>query len=78
VDQFLAQIEQHSLKVKPQKKLELSPDPEDNKFLECALEARAGFIITGNTKHFPFGKFKKTLIVSPSEFLDYLAKLYFA
>lgn len=78
VDQLLAQIEKHSLKVTPQKKLDLSPDPEDNKFLECALEARAGFIITGNIKHFPFQKFKKTLIVSPSEFLDSLAKIYFA
>lgn len=78
VGQLLFQLEKNALWVTPQKKVELSPDPEDNKFLECALEGKAGFLITGNTKHFPARKFKKTLIVSPAEFLNYLAKIYFA
>lgn len=49
-------------------------DPEDNKFLECPEEAGADFFITGNLKHFPPGKFKRTQIVSPTEFLSALAK----
>ena len=49
-------------------------DPEDNRFLECAGEAKADFLITGNTKHFPSEKFQKTRIVSPAEFLIALVK----
>jgi putative PIN family toxin of toxin-antitoxin system len=50
-------------------------DPEDNKFLECAVEAEADFLITGNTKHFPPGKFQETVIVNPAQFLPVVARL---
>ncbi len=49
-------------------------DPDDNKFLECASEAKAEFLITGNTKHFPFKEFKETRVVSPAEFVAMIAK----
>jgi len=39
-------------------------------FLECAVEAKADFLITGNKKHFPFKSFHHTRIVSPREFID--------
>jgi predicted nucleic acid-binding protein len=42
-------------------------------FLECALEAEADFLITGNTKHFPHGKFRNIQIVTPKEFLRFIA-----
>ncbi|MGC8495032.1 MAG: PIN domain-containing protein [Syntrophobacteraceae bacterium] len=48
-------------------------DPEDNKFLECAVEAEADFLITGNTKHFPPGKFQETVILNPTQFLPVAA-----
>ncbi|MGA2404062.1 MAG: putative toxin-antitoxin system toxin component, PIN family [Syntrophobacteraceae bacterium] len=48
-------------------------DPEDNKFLECAQEAEADFLITGNVKHFPPGKFKGTIILNPAQFLSVMA-----
>jgi predicted nucleic acid-binding protein len=28
-------------------------DPDDNMFLECAQAAKADYLITGNTGHFP-------------------------
>ena len=46
----------------------LSPDDPDNRFLDCALTAKADFLITGNTKDFPFAEFKGTQIVTPAEF----------
>ncbi len=49
-------------------------DSHDNAFLECALESRANFLITGNIHHFPEKKFHDTLIVTPSEFVSYAAK----
>jgi putative PIN family toxin of toxin-antitoxin system len=47
-------------------------DPSDNKFLECALEARADYIVTGNLRHFP-ARFQDIRVVSPSNFLILLA-----
>jgi hypothetical protein len=48
----------------------IKDDPKDNRFLECAQEAIADFLITGNKKHFSnLNKFKDTLIVSPHEFI---------
>ena len=36
--------------------------------LECALEAKADFLITGNAKDFLFAEFKRTQIVTPADF----------
>jgi putative PIN family toxin of toxin-antitoxin system len=45
------------------------PDEDDSPFLEVAISAKAKYLITGNTKHFPKELCKETKIVSPSEFL---------
>lgn len=74
VKRFLARLRAKARRVKPNVRLDIKLiDPEDSKFLECAQEARADFLITGNTKHFPGEKFKKTRIVSPAEFLSIIA-----
>jgi putative PIN family toxin of toxin-antitoxin system len=77
---MLAAIRQVSLWVSPKVNVDLiKADPEDNKFLECALEARADFIITGNTRHFPFKKFETTRIVTPRKFTEFeIVRLFFA
>lgn len=44
-------------------------DPGDNKILECAIEAKAQYIITGDKKHLlPIRKYKSIKIVSPTDF----------
>lgn len=43
-------------------------DDDDNKFLDLAYAANADFLITGNTKHFPSGKFEYTEIISPQKY----------
>ncbi|MDP2951456.1 MAG: putative toxin-antitoxin system toxin component, PIN family [bacterium] len=46
-------------------------DPSDNRILECALEAEADFLISGDKKHLlPLKKFKNIPIVDPDEFLQ--------
>ena len=43
----------------------------DNRILECALEASADVLITGNFKHIrPLGSFRGIEILTPREFLD--------
>ena len=48
----------------------ISPDPDDDKILECALEAHATHIISGDTHHLlPLQKYKSIEIVTPADFL---------
>jgi len=58
--------------VKPLPLAQITFDPADNMFIECADAARADYLVTGNQRHFP--KFwKKTKIISSSEFLNVIA-----
>jgi predicted nucleic acid-binding protein len=51
---------------------QVTSDPADNMFIECADAARADYLVTGNQRHFP--KFwKNTKIISSSEFLSVIA-----
>ena len=61
--QFLQLIKNHSHVIAPSRRLEVSSDPDDNMFIECADAARADYLITGNQRHFP--KFwKQTKIIN--------------
>ena len=43
----------------------------DNRILECAVEAKADVLVTGNFKHLrPLGHFQGIAILTPREFLD--------
>ena len=54
----------------PDAKINAIPDdPDDNKFLECAVKARADLILTGDKHLLRLGRFKGIKIVMPSEFL---------
>ena len=71
VGQLLANLKKEALWFVPKERIDMIlQDPEDNKFLECAYEAEADFLITGNTKHFPFKKFRGIEVVSPREFIE--------
>ena len=69
VENLMKLIRGKAFKVKPSKKLtKIKKDLADNRVIECALEAQADFIVTGNKKHFPFEKFHRAKVVSPQEF----------
>jgi putative PIN family toxin of toxin-antitoxin system len=48
-----------------------SPDEDDNRFLECAEAAKAEYLVTGNTRHFP-REWKETRVVTARQFLEVL------
>jgi len=51
----------------------VSKDRSDNRFLACAKDGRAGYLVSGDKKHLlPLKKFAKTKIVSPREFVKIL------
>jgi putative PIN family toxin of toxin-antitoxin system len=66
----LVDIEKNSLLFSPQKKVRKIKDADDNMLLELALESKADFLITGNTRDFTFPKYKKTKIVTPREYWE--------
>lgn len=65
-------IRNHTRRVRPPRLPEVTPDPEDNMFIECADAARADYLITGNQRHFP-RFWKNTKIISSREFLSVMA-----
>jgi putative PIN family toxin of toxin-antitoxin system len=70
--QLLPLIKNHTRVVSPSRLAQVTPDPADNMFVECADAARADYLVTGNQRHFP--KFwKNTKIISSREFLSVIA-----
>jgi uncharacterized protein len=70
--QMLQLIRSRSHSVKPTRTLQVTPDPDDNKFLECADAARADYLVTGNQRHFP-RFWKKTKVITSREFISIVA-----
>src|ERR1043166_5685 len=52
--------------------VQITYDPEDNMFIECADAARADYLVTGNVRHFP-RFWKNTKVVTSREFLSLVA-----
>ena len=70
--QLLPLIKNHTRVVSPSRLAQVTSDPGDNMFVECADAARADYLVTGNQRHFP--KFwKNTKIITSSEFLSVIA-----
>ena len=57
--------------VAPQRELKITPDPADNRFLECDEAAKAHYLVTGNKRHFP-KQWRQTLIVNSRELLEWI------
>jgi uncharacterized protein len=70
--QLLQLIRNHSHFITVSRTLDVTTDPGDNKFLECADAARADYLVTGNLRHFP-RFWKKTKVVTSVEFISIVA-----
>ena len=64
LDEFFAQINW----VVNRRQIRAVSDPEDNKILESAVEARADYLITSDKALLELEKFRGVMIVSPIEF----------
>jgi putative PIN family toxin of toxin-antitoxin system len=67
--QLLQLIRSHSNTVVPRHRLDVTKDPDDDKFLECADVARADYLVTGNQHHFP-RFWKKTKVITSRELIS--------
>lgn len=50
----------------------IQDDPSDNKFVACALEGNAGYIVTGDRHLLQLQSYRKINILTPRQFLDIL------
>lgn len=73
--EFLHDLSQFSILVPGQTKVDvIKDDPTDNKYLACAFEGNANYIVTGDQYLLKVKEYKGTKIMSPREFLDILKK----
>lgn len=72
VSRAIRQLRRKMTIVSPKRSLKVAADPDDNKVVECALEARADYVVTGNLRHFPL-KFQDIRFVARRDFLTILS-----
>ena len=69
VTQSLRLIKKRAKNVTPTLTLSVSPDTDDNRFLECADAANADYLVTGNRRHFP-AKYRNTLVINARQLIE--------
>jgi putative PIN family toxin of toxin-antitoxin system len=60
--------------IEPTIHLDVCSDKSDNRFLECAVDGKADYLVTKNIRHFPPKKYQGVKIVRIRAFLDVLEK----
>ena len=65
LEEIISLIHMKAVIVEPKTKVKACRDPDDDAVLECALAARADFIVTGDHDLLILGRFRKIFILSP-------------
>jgi putative PIN family toxin of toxin-antitoxin system len=68
-NKFLQILSEISTIIETKIKLNITEDPDDNMFIECALESGADYIISGDGHLKKIEQFKNIKIISVSDFL---------
>jgi putative PIN family toxin of toxin-antitoxin system len=70
VGQFLDLIRSSATLIEASEKLSIiAEDPPDNRYLECAAEARASYIVTGDDLLLRLKEYKGVIILRPAAFV---------
>ena len=73
VDNFLGLIGNQAIIVNPSKNLNvIERDPSDNRYLECAKEGNASYIVTGDKHLLELKEYAGIVILTPTWFLAIL------
>jgi putative PIN family toxin of toxin-antitoxin system len=51
-------------------KIELCKDPDDNKFIECALASKSSFIVSGDKDLLEISGYKNIQVITPRNYVD--------
>lgn len=69
VDHWMLLIAEHSNIINTKRRFRLSADPDDDKFIECAVAGSAKYIVSGDSHLLGIGTVLDIPIITPSEFL---------
>lgn len=56
--------------IEPSSHVDVCRDPDDNKFIECACDAKCVYIVSGDKDLLSVGKYKNIKIVTVADFLS--------
>src|SRR3989338_3127724 len=74
VTALMGNLETEAVRVPSTSVVAKSADPKDNRYLACAIDGKADYLITGDKKHLlPLQQIGKTKIVSPAEFVKLIS-----
>lgn len=71
IDAFMTDLQGVAIEVTPRDRVRVCSDPADDMFIECAFASGAGFVITGNLRHFP-AEFAGIRVLAPAAYLRLL------
>lgn len=71
---LLRSLAQESFLVPGQVRVTVSRDPEDNKFLEAAIEGRAQYVVTGDKDLLDVRAYRDVQIITPATLLKIVSK----
>ena len=70
IERYIKYLRNIATLVTPSERLQIASDECDNRYVECALEGRADFLVTGDKKHLlPLKEHRGTQILPPAAFL---------
>lgn len=74
--EILEIIEQLAIKIDVRENFSVCKDISDNKFIDCAVNGKADYLVTKNLKHFP-KDFRGIQVIKVGDFLDVLEKQHY-
>lgn len=73
IQEFLGLLVSQAIVVSPSDELNIvAVDPTDNRYLECAVEGMAAYIVTGDRHLLDIGDYRGIIILPPAGFLTLL------
>jgi hypothetical protein len=75
IERFLELLSSEAIVVEPTNRLDVvQEDESDNRYLECALEGKAQYIISGDKHLLKVGEYKGVIILPPGAFVALLVR----
>jgi hypothetical protein len=75
IQRFLRLLENEALLVEPDQALNvIKVDESDNRYLECALEGKAQYVVSGDNHLLDIGEYRGILILAPVVFVAILSR----
>ena len=66
LDLFIANLEI----IEPRTEVQVSRDPDDDKFIECAIDAKALYIVSGDQDLLDIGFYEDVTIITAAQFCE--------